>query len=231
MPLSSVLFDESPFRFSGNVYGTLLNDRDALAALGAAASAAPYKAPPKAVVMYVKPRNTLAGPGDEVEVPSDATELEVGANLGLVIGRVACRVSEDDALAHVCGYVIVNDVSVPHATFYRPSIRFKARDGYCPLGPAVVPRHRVPDPDRLAVRVSVDGRLVQSADTGRRIRPAARLLAEVSDFMTLMPGDVLMTGTPIGAPRVRPGQRASIEIEGLGRLENDFIAARGGRRA
>ena len=136
--LSSVPFDVAPFRFSGTVYGTLLNHRDALEALGASVHEAPYKAPPKSVVLYLKPRNTLAGPGDAVEVPADAPELEVGPSLGLVIGRTACRVSEAQALEHVAGCVIVADVGVPHASFYRPQVRFKARDGFCPIGPRVV---------------------------------------------------------------------------------------------
>ena len=224
MPLSNVRFDEAPFRFSGNVYGTLLNHRDALAALGAAASAAPYQAPPRAVVLYVKPRNTLIGPGDDVPVPADAPELEVGASLGLVIGRTACRVREADALDHLAGYTIVNDVSVPHASLYRPQIRAKARDRSCPIGPGVVGRMAIADPGVLAVRVYVDGRLVHRNRTDGLIRPAARLIAEVSDFMTLFPGDVLMTGVAHGAPKVRAGQHVAIEIDGLGRLENRFVA-------
>ncbi len=224
MPLSKVPFDEAPFRFSGNVYGTLLNHRDALAALGPAVHEAPYKGAPKSVVLYVKPRNTLAGPGDDVVVPADAAELEVGASLGLVIGRTVCRVGEGEALDHLAGYVIVDDVSVPHASFYRPSVRFKARDGFCPIGPRVVARTAIGDPGALGVRVFVDGRLVHESATSGWIRPAARLLAEVSDFMTLGPGDVLMTGVAHGAPRVRAGQRVAIEIDGLGRLENRFVA-------
>lgn len=228
MPLSHVPFDEAPFRFSGNVYGTLLNHRDALAALGAAIGEPPYNAPPKAVVLYVKPRNTLAGPGDDIAVPGDAPELEVGASLGLVIGRVACRVREADALDDLAGYTIVNDISVPHASFYRPQIRFKARDRFCPIGPKVIARRDVADPDALAVRVYVDGRLVHESTTSALFRSAARLLTEVSDFMTLFPGDILMTGVAHGAPKVRAGQHAAIEIEGLGRLENRFVAEREG---
>lgn len=227
MPLSSVPFAEAPFRFSGNVYGTLLNHRDALAALGPAVDRAPYNGAPKAVVLYVKPRNTLAGPGDDVQVPADAPELEVGASLGLVIGRTACRVREGAALDHLAGYVIVDDVSVPHPGFYRPSIRFKARDGFCPIGPRVVARAAIGDPGSLGVRVYLDGRLVHESGTSGWLRPAARLLAEVSDFMTLVPGDVLMTGVAHGAPRVRAGQHVAIEIDGLGRLENRFVAEAG----
>lgn len=221
-------FDAAPFRLSGVVYGALLNHGPALAALGAAVQAPPYKAPPAAPVLYTKPRNTLAGHGDAIVVPQDAPELEVGASLGIVIGRTACRVPEGEALDHVAGYTIVGDISVPHAVFYRPSIRFKARDGFCPVGPRVVPRSEVADPDALGVRVLADGALVHETSTGGRIRPVARLLAEVSAFMTLSPGDVLLLGASAGAPRVRAGQRVRIEIDGLGQLDNHFIAE-GGR--
>ena len=229
MPLTSVTFDVAPWRFSGNVYGTLLNHPAALEALGAAAHEPPYKAPPRAVVLYVKPRNTLAGPGDAVEVPADAPELEVGASLGLVIGRTACRLKGSDALAHLAGYVIVNDIGVPHSSFYRPSIRLKAQDGFCPIGPHVVAANAVADPAALGVRVHVDGRLAHESRTGGWVRPIARLLVEVTDFMTLHPGDILMTGVAPGAPRVRAGQQVAIEIDGLGRLENHFVAAAAAR--
>ncbi len=217
-------FDVAPFRLSGIVYGVLLNHALAIAAMDGAAHQPPYNAPAVAPVLYVKPRNTLAGHGDAIVVPQDAPELEIGACLGIVIGRTACRVREDEALDHVAGYTIVGDISVPHAVFYRPSIRFKARDGFCPIGPGVVPRSEIADPDALAVRVHVDGALVHETTTGGRRRPVARLLAEVSAFMTLSPGDVLLLGASDGAPRVRAGQRAHIEIEGLGQLDNHFIA-------
>jgi 5-oxopent-3-ene-1,2,5-tricarboxylate decarboxylase/2-hydroxyhepta-2,4-diene-1,7-dioate isomerase len=222
--LSSVSFDVAPFRLSGTVYGTLLNHRDALAALGDAVHAAPYKAPPKSVVLYLKPRNALAGPGDAVVVPADAPALEVGPSVGLVIGRTACRVSEATALDVVAGCVIVADISVPHESFYRPQVRFKARDGFCPVGPRVVGLAELGDLERLSVRVHVDGRLAHESSTSGWIRSPARLLAEVTDFMTLAPGDVLTMGVPHGAPRVRAGQRTAIEIDGLGRLENCFVA-------
>ncbi len=216
-------FDVAPYRLSGVVIGCLMNHAPALAALGAAAQAAPYKAPPKAPVLYVKPRNSLAVDGAVIEVPTGTAALEIGAALGLVIGRTACRVSLDYALGHVAGGIIVADISVPHASYYRPSVRLKARDGFCPLGPRVAPLR---DPDALAVRVYLDDQLVHETDTGGRIRNAASLVSEVSDFMTLNPGDILMLGVSFGAPLVRPGQRAAIEIDGLGRLQMSFVAER-----
>jgi 5-oxopent-3-ene-1,2,5-tricarboxylate decarboxylase/2-hydroxyhepta-2,4-diene-1,7-dioate isomerase len=207
----------------GTVYGTLLNHRDALAALGDAVHAAPYKAAPKAPVLYIKPRNTWVADGGAVIVPADVPELEMGATLGLVIGRAACRVGTAEALAFVSGYVIVNDVSVPHASFYRPSLRFKVRDTFCPIGP-IVPIDAIGSPDALGIQVSIDGEVVHRASTAGLIRSAAQLLSDVSEFMTLVPGDVLSVGVAAGAPRARAGQRVSIWIEGLGRLQNPLVA-------
>ena len=205
------------------VYGTLLNHRDALASLGEAVDAPPYKAAPKAPILYIKPRNTWLGAHEAIVVPAGVLELEIGATLGLVIGRAACRVSEADAMSFVAGYVIVNDVSVPHDSYYRPSLRFKARDTFCPIGPFVA-RESVGSPDALGVAVTIDGETVQRASTAGLIRSAARLIADVSDFMTLVPGDVLSVGVAAGAPRARVGQHVSISINGLGRLDNPLAA-------
>ena len=207
----------------GTVYGTLLNHREALTALGDQVNAAPYKAPPKAPILYIKPRNTWAQSGDAVVVPSDAHELQIGATLGLVIGRTACKVTAANALDHVAGYVVVNDISVPHDSFYRPSMRFKCRDGSCPMG-AYVPRDAVANPDALAVTVAIDGVVVQHTDTGGRVRSVAQLLADVTEFMTLNPGDILSIGVAAHAPLAHAGQRVIITIESVGQLDNVLVA-------
>lgn len=219
-----VTMDIAPYRLTGTVYGTLLNHRTAVAAMGDAMELPPYKAAPKAPVLYVKPRNTLAASGDVVMVPVAVAELEVGACLGVVIGRTACRLTEDNALEHVAGYLIVNDVSVPHPNYYRPSIRYKARDGFCPLGP-VTARARVQDPNALTIRTLIDGVMVQEVSTADLVRSVQRLLVDVTEFMTLIPGDVLAVGVAAPAPRVHVGQTVSIEIDGLGTLSNTFRGA------
>ena len=208
----------------GTVYGTLLNHRDALAALGDQVHAAPYKAPPQAPILYIKPRNTVVGHRVPVVVPADAPELEIGATLGIVIGHTASRVAEADALAHVAGYTVVNDISVPHASVYRPSMRFKCRDGFCPMGPAIVARAQVPDPDALGIAVAIDGETVQRSSTTGLVRPVARLIADVTEFMTLFSGDVLTVGVAAGAPRARAGQTVTITIDGVGRLATPLVA-------
>lgn len=223
---SALSFAFAPYRLSGTVYGVLLNHAPALAALGHAVNEPPYKSPPKAPVLYLKPRNTLSAPGASIDLPAGVAALQIGANLGAVIGRTACRVSAAQALEVVAGYAIVNDLSVPHDAFFRPSVRFKALDGSCAIGP-VQPRARIANADELQVRIFVDGQLAQSTDTGHRQRALAQLLADITDFMTLAAGDVVLLGTSHGAPTARAGQHIAIEIAGLGRLENTLTTAAG----
>ncbi|MEO0317452.1 MAG: hypothetical protein RL404_1129 [Pseudomonadota bacterium] len=221
-----------PFALSGIVYGALLNHRPALDALGDAVNQAPYKAPPVAPVLYQKPRNTLAAHGAAIVVPvgdDGVRELELGASMGIVISRTACRISVETALDHVAGYLAVADLCLPHDSFYRPSLRFRARDGFCPLGPAVTPREQIANPDALGVQVFIDDQLVQQTTTGDRIRGVAQLLADITDFMTLSPGDVVLLGVAHGAPRVKPGQQSRIEIDGLAPLANRYVAGEGAR--
>jgi 5-oxopent-3-ene-1,2,5-tricarboxylate decarboxylase/2-hydroxyhepta-2,4-diene-1,7-dioate isomerase len=223
-PWAGPRIEVAPFRLSGTVYATLLNHRRSLAALGDAVAAAPYRGAPKSVVLAVKPHASLVAPGGAVVVDDDADEREVGAALGVVIGTTACAVAEADALGHVAGFLVVADCTAPHASHFRPQIRAMARDASCVLGAAVVARDLVADPDALAIRVFVDARLVQSASTAEHVRSAARLIAEVSDFMTLAPGDILLTGSAPDGARARAGATIAIEIDGVGRLETRVVA-------
>lgn len=208
---------------SGAVYGTLLNDRAALEALGEAMSAPPYKAPPRAPILYLKPRNTLAGHGARVSVPG-AQGVQVGASLGIVIGRTAARVKASEAFDYIAGYALVADLSVPHESVYRPSVRFRARDNFCVIGPTVQARKHVADPDQLAIHVDIEGAPRFSANTSTCVRGVAQLLADVTDFMTLAPGDVLTLGVPHGAPVAHAGAHATISIADWPALAIEFIA-------
>ena len=229
-PIPQPRMPMSPWRLSGVVYGALLNHAPELAALGEAALAAPYKSPPQAPVLQLRPRNTLAADGARVEVPAGG--VVVGANLGLVIGRCACRVAAADALAHIAGYLVVADLSAPMANpvgqHYRPAVRQRARDGFCVLGPQVVPAAALPSPDALVVQVFVDGPLAQTSaqttDTAQRLRGVAQLLADVSDFMTLQSGDVLLLGASAGAPMARAGQAVEVCISGMAGLRFELVA-------
>jgi 5-oxopent-3-ene-1,2,5-tricarboxylate decarboxylase / 2-hydroxyhepta-2,4-diene-1,7-dioate isomerase len=207
----------------GAVYGTLLNDSAALAALGDAVNAAPYKAPPRAPILYLKPRNALAGHGARVSVPGEEG-VQVGASLGIVIGRTATRIAAEQAFDYIAGYTLVADLSVPHASVYRPSVRFRARDNFCVIGPAVVARRHVADPDNLAISVQVEGEAAFTASTAGSVRGVAQLLADVTDFMTLTAGDVITLGVPHGAPVVHAGARATLAIGDWAPLAIDFVA-------
>jgi 5-oxopent-3-ene-1,2,5-tricarboxylate decarboxylase/2-hydroxyhepta-2,4-diene-1,7-dioate isomerase len=217
---------------TGAVYGTLLNDRAALLALGDTMHAAPYKTPPKAPVLYLKPRNTLAGHRARVEIPKGATGVEVGASLGIVIGRTATHVGIDHALDYVAGYTIVADISVPHASVYRPSVRFRARDKFCVIGPTVVARHHVADPDNLTITVKVAGKPTFVASTASSVRRVATLIADVTEFMTLCAGYVLTLGVPHGSPVAHAGDEATLSIGSWAPLCVSFIGedAHGGEQ-
>ncbi len=203
----------SPWRLSGLVVGVLMNDPQSLAALGEAAYQPPYKAPPKAPVLFIKPPNTLTS-SPVFTLPPGVDEVEIGAHVGLVIGRTACRVSAAAAPAHIAALLAVADLSVPHASFYRPSLRCKALDGSCLLG-AAVPA----GPQSFAIEVQVGGRSAQQAHTARFLRSPAQLLADVSAFMTLRPGDVLLLGAAHGAPRLKAGESVRIMLGELPPLE------------
>ena len=208
----------------GTVIGTLLNDRSALASLEGTMNAPPYQAPPQSVVLYIKPQNTWTACGVPVILPVSVQEVEIGATLGIVIGTAACRVSEATALDFVAGYTIVNDLCEPHASVFRPAIRQRCRDGFCAIGPWVIARQEVTMPDALDTRVLVNGELRATHRGAERVRAAARLIADVSEFMTLSPGDVLLAGVAGNAARARASDRVRIEIDGVGALENLLLA-------
>lgn len=218
------VLDFAPFRLTGTVYGALLNHRPQLQALGDEVHQPPYKAPPQAPVLAVMPRHTWAADGDPLAVPAAEPGLEIGVALGIVLGRTACRVTPSQAMACVAGYLLLGEISLPLASHYRPAVRLRARDGFCPVGRRPVPAAEVSRPDALAARVHIDGRLAHETSTGERLRDVAHLIADVSEFMTLQPGDVLSLGRSHGAPLARPGQQVMLEIEGLGSLRHRVVA-------
>lgn len=127
-------------------------------------------------------------------------------------------------MAHVAGYVIVNEFSLPEDSYYRPAVKAKCRDGFCPFGPQLVPAQEIADPHALELKLYINGELRQRNDTANLVRDIPRLIAEISEFMTLHAGDVLITGTPEGRVDVHPGDRVEVEIDGLGRLANSIVA-------
>lgn len=212
---------------TGMVYGTLLNYKGVLEALGNAVNEPPYNAPPIGPVLYIKPANTHIGYGSAIPLPADAEQAAIGAALGVVIGRTATRVSESEALDYVAGYTIVNDVQIPHQQLFRPAIRHLSRDGFCPAGPWVMKPEAIGDPHNLKIRVYVNGVLKQEQTTARLIRTIPRLLAEVTDFMTLNAGDMLHVGIPENAPLAAAGDVVRIAIDGIGCLDNPVVREQG----
>ena len=207
----------------GTVVGALLNYRGEVDALSNALSAPPYQAPPKAPILYLKPANTRIGHGHDVVLPADVDGVWAGACLGVVISRTATRVSALHVADFIAGYTIVNDLTVPHASYYRPAIRHKCRDGFCPMGPWTVDRDDVPDADALDITVRINGEIRQRANTSTLVRPIAQLLADVTAFMTLEAGDVLLVGMPENPPLARAGDCIDIDIARIGTLTNTLI--------
>lgn len=215
---------------SGTVYGTLFNFHGALEQHSDKLHDKPYLAPPIAPVLFIKPANTFNRFGADIPVPESESALEMGASLGIVIGKIAVSLTEEEAMDYVAGYTIVNDVSVPHESFFRPAVQHKCRDGFCPIGPWIINRDELKNPDNVTIRVYINGLLKQENTTKNLIRPVARLLAEVTEFMTLNPGDVLLVGVPENAPLAMVGDTVRIDIEGVGSLENVLVDEKSSNR-
>lgn len=209
---------------SGTLFGVALNYQGLLQQHQAAFVEAPYKQLPVKPVLFVKTPNTRNRHDGQVVFPAGVQRVQPGPALGVVIGKDASRVSAEDALAHVAGYTIVNEVSLPEDSYYRPAVKAKCRDGFCPVGPELVPASQVANPDVLGLRLYVNGELRQHNNTANCVRTVAQLIAEISEFMTLHAGDILITGTPEGRVDVQPGDRVDIEIDGLGKLTNHIVA-------
>lgn len=217
--------DSVPFDtpVTGTVYGTLLNFKGALEKMKDQLNEPPYKGEPKAPILYIKPANTLAAYGSPVPLPENTEYLQAGACLGIVIGKNATRVSEAEALEYVSGYTVVNDISIPHDSFFRPAIKEKCRDGFCPAGPWIVKAEDAGDPGKLCIQVFVNGELRQKNNTENLIRSVPRLIADVTGFMTLRRGDVLLAGVPEDPPLVKAGDEVKIVIEKIGQLKNQIV--------
>ncbi|AIB37409.1 MULTISPECIES: fumarylacetoacetate hydrolase family protein [Pseudomonas] len=208
---------------SGTLFGVALNYQGLLDQHLAAFQQAPYQKPPTKPVLFIKTPNTR-NQHDAVVLHPQGERLQPGPALGVVIGLRASRVSLENAMAHVAGYVVVNEFSLPEDSYYRPAVKAKCRDGFCALGPHLIPRDQVANPNQLSLRLWVNGELRQENSTAHWVRDIAQLIAEISEFMTLHPGDVLITGTPEGRVDVLPGDKVEVEISGVGRLVNHIQA-------
>lgn len=197
----------------GTVYGVLLNFRAEVEALAPQMTQPPYKAPPKAPILYVKTANTWSAHGSAITVPANVAEVEVGATIAMVIG------ADND----VEGFVLMNDLSIPHASFFRPPVKFKCLDGFLGIGPAMRDAQEVADPAEFKLEVRINGELRQSVDFSKTVRSASQLLEDVGAFMTLAHGDVLMLGCDAGRPLARVGDTIEISAPGFETLVNTLV--------
>jgi 2-keto-4-pentenoate hydratase/2-oxohepta-3-ene-1,7-dioic acid hydratase in catechol pathway len=188
---------------------------------------------PERPLLFAKWPNTLIGPREPIVLPSITSKVDYEGELAVVIGRQASRVSVDDALDAVSGYLCANDVSARDLQFAdKQWVRGKSLDTFCPVGPAVVPASEIPDPQALILRTILNGETVQEAPTSNMIFSVAEIVAFVSEAITLEPGDLILTGTPAGVGIFRdpelllkPGDEVTVEIEGIGTLTNPVAAA------
>ena len=208
----------SPEVGRGMVYGVILNDRPTLDGLGPALSEPPYGAPPKAPILYIKPYNTHAGNGATVRLPRGAERVEVAATLGLVIGRDATALDEATATDAIAGLRPILDVSLPNPSVYRPPVRERCFDGSCPMG-EMLPCAAVGRLEALTLRTLVNDIVVAERSLSDLVRPPARLLTEVTGFMTLRAGDILHLGIALGGPQAGAGDRVRLEIGGFAPLD------------
>jgi 5-oxopent-3-ene-1,2,5-tricarboxylate decarboxylase/2-hydroxyhepta-2,4-diene-1,7-dioate isomerase len=177
-------------------------------------------APQQEPLVFLKGPNAVAGHRACTARPADVKFMHYECELAVVIGRPARRVPSDAALAHVVGYTVANDYAVRDylENYYRPNLRAKNRDGATLLGPWLVDASDITDPMNLELRTTVNGTVTQHGNTRDMILDVARLIAHLSSFMTLSPGDVILTGTPEGVVNVNPGDEIVTEIDGVGRL-------------
>jgi ureidoglycolate lyase len=191
--------------------------------------------PPEPVI-FMKATSAICGPNDNVIIPRGSQKTDWEVELGVVIGKEARYVDEADAMNHVAGYCVVNDVSERAFQTERSGqwVKGKSADSFGPIGPWLVTRDEVPDPQNLALWLEVDGHRYQNGTTRTMVYGVAFVVSYLSQFMSLQPGDIISTGTPPGvgmgvkpAPvYLRPGQTIKLGVEGLGEQQQTTVAAK-----
>jgi len=180
---------------------------------------------PSEPVLFMKANTSICGPNDDIRIPPDANKVDWEVELGVVIGKRATRVSEADALTHVAGYAVVNDVSERGFQLDGTGqwLKGKSLDTFCPVGPWLVTPSKAGDPQDLSMHLDVNGQRMQDGSTKTMVFGVAFLVAYVSQFMTLEPGDLISTGTPPGVGMgmkpptyLKVGDEVTLGIEGLG---------------
>ena len=183
-----------------------------------------FKAPEQPLV-FLKAPGTLLGHRGETRRPSGVAYMHYECELAVMIGRRTRRVKREDAYQFVAGYTVANDYAIRDylENYYRPNFRVKSRDASTPIGPWLADAADVADPMNLWLRTTVNGKVTQEGSTRDMIFTIPVLIEYLSDFMTLSPGDVILTGTPEGLANVEVGDEVVTEIEGVGRLMNTIV--------
>jgi 2,4-didehydro-3-deoxy-L-rhamnonate hydrolase len=188
---------------------------------------------PKEPVIFFKATSSLVGPNDDLVIPKNATKVDWEVELAVVMGRKATYVSRENAMDYVAGFVLHNDYSERSFQLERGGqwVKGKSADTFAPLGPFLATRDEVPDSGRLRLWLKVNGEKRQDGDTAKMIFDVPTIVSYLSEFMTLLPGDVISTGTPAGVglgmkpPQyLKPGDVVSLGIDGLGESQQKVVA-------
>lgn len=224
IPVSRVRL-AAPLPRPGKIVGAAFNFHDALKERN--------MPPPEAPVIFVKSGRTVIGPDDPVRLQSDVGNVTYEAELGVVIGRQALRVSRDEAMTYVAGYLIVNDVSASDMVRAdKGFVRGKNQPTFCPLGPWLVTPDEIADPHDVKIALHLDDVLRQNGSTADLVFDIPALIAFISTQMPLDPGDIIATGTPAGVAVshsppawLQPGSRMCVSLPGLGTLHTPIVEA------
>jgi 2-keto-4-pentenoate hydratase/2-oxohepta-3-ene-1,7-dioic acid hydratase in catechol pathway len=191
--------------------------------------------PPEEPILFSKTTSCLSGPNDPVIIPRNSSKADWEVELGVIIGRDTLYVSEEDALDHVAGYCVINDVSERAFQIERGGqwLKGKSAPSFGPIGPWIVTADEVPDPQALNLSLSLNGETVQASNTDDMIFSVREIVSYMSQFMLLRAGDIIATGTPSGVgmgmkPQrfLKPGDVMDLTIEGLGAQRQEVVAAR-----
>ena len=183
---------------------------------------------PEHPLLFSKATSSVVGPYDDVVLPAESEQVDYEVELAVVIGKTATAVSEADAYDHVAGYTVANDVSARDIQFRQQQWhQGKSYDTFCPMGPWMVTKDEIPDPNALAVKLTLNGTVLQDSNTDNLIFNVPTLVSRISSAMTLLPGDVISTGTPAGVgvfrdPKIllKAGDYMETWVEGIGTLKN-----------
>ena len=178
--------------------------------------------PPKSPIIFLKPSTSVIGHGDVIRLPASSAQVDHEAELAIVMGRPAKEIMRDQALGYVLGYTCANDVTARDQQ--REDVQYtraKGYDSFCPIGPWI---ETALDPSDLRLTAAVNAELRQDARTSQMIHDVPTLIEFISAVMTLLPGDVILTGTPAGVGQVKHGDTVSVEVEGIGTLTNTVLA-------